>query len=301
MVKNIFNKKICGFSMLEASITMLIVGIFVALCANAYTKRHITYQESDGHGRYECYRSGSGIVQRYVENNSPRVISGSSCVFRPPRYAKYFLINVSGGGSSSSAGKFDSLFFTSFTEPITIEPGTSGGGTTTLYVDGRNIHQTLGGGGEVVVTNATADTVTSCTLSEELFECGSTTSCSQSGSNIVVNYCFAEGTGNLYTVNIPLADVKKYRQSASGDTVVYKDLTSYTDRAYAPADAASMLRTCTGDDCLPVRYKMTLKFSMQTEQQSQMESYLTALDITDGIADAHPGAKGQGGAVLILW
>lgn len=64
MVKD---KQFSGFSLLEASVTMLIVAVFVALCSNAFTKRHITYQESDGHGRYECYRNSSGIVQRYVE------------------------------------------------------------------------------------------------------------------------------------------------------------------------------------------------------------------------------------------
>lgn len=298
MVRNILNKRISGFSMLEASVVMLIVGIFVALCANAYTKRHITYQESDGHGRYECYRNGGNIVQRYVENNSPREIAGTTCVFRPPRYAKYFLINVSGGGTAASAGKFDSLFFTSFADPITITPGAAGG-STTLKVNERTIHSTSGGGGEVVVTSATAETVNSCELSEETESCGSTTSCTQDGSNILVNYCFDDVT--LYTQTIPLADIKKYRQSSSGDTLIYKDLSSYTDRGYTAEDAAKLLKTCSGDSCLPVKYKMTLKFQMQNAQDSQMESYLSALGITDGIADAHPGAKGQGGAVLILW
>ena len=298
MVKNILDKKIAGFSMLEASVTMLVVGIFVALCANAYTKRHITYQESDGHGRYECYRNGGSVVQRYVENNSPRVIAGSTCVFRPPRYAKYFLINVSGGGTAASAGKFDSLFFTSFTDPITINPGAAGG-STTLTVNGRTIHSTSGGGGEVVVTSATAETVTSCELSEETESCGSTTSCSQNGSNIVVNYCFDDVS--LYTKTFALADIKKYRQSSSGDTLIYRDLSSYTDRGYTAEDAANMLKACSGDNCLPVKYKMTLKFQMQNRQESQMESYLSALDITDGIASANPGAKGKPGAVLILW
>lgn len=285
--------------MLEASVTMLIVGIFVALCANAYTKRHITYRDSDGHGRYECYRNSSGaIVQRYVENNSARDVSGSTCVFRPPRYAKYFLINVSGGGTAASAGKFDSLFFTNFTDPITITPGVVGG-SSSLTSNGKVIHTTSGGGGEIVVTSATADTVTSCTLSEELESCGSTTSCTQSGSDIVVNYCF--DSVSMYTATLPLEDIKKYRQSASGDTLVYKDLSSYTDRGYTAEDAANMVKSCSGDNCFPIRYTMTLKFQMQNKQESQMESYLSALDITDGIATVNPGAKSKAGAVLILW
>ena len=90
-----------GFSLFEACVVMLIVGIFVALCANAYSKRHITYQESDGHGRYECYKNAAGtLMQRYVENNNPRNVTGTTCVFRPPRYAKYLLLNAIGGGSA---------------------------------------------------------------------------------------------------------------------------------------------------------------------------------------------------------
>ena len=90
--KNKKNIYLSGFSLFEACVVMLIVAVFIAMCANAYTKRHVTYQESDGHGRYECYYKGGQLVQRYVENNSARSnVGGTTCVFRPPRYAKYLL------------------------------------------------------------------------------------------------------------------------------------------------------------------------------------------------------------------
>lgn len=302
MVKDFMqNKKIAGFSLLEASVTMLIVGIFTALCANAYTKRHITYQESDGHGRYECYYSGGVIAQRYVENGSARNVQGSTCVFRPPRYAKYFLINVSGGGTAAAAGKFDSIFYTSLGAPLTISPG-GVGGSSTLKMGDKTIHSTSGGGGEVVVTSSTAETVASCTLTPTPgYDCGSTPSCAQSGTNIKVNYCTAAGAGNFTSKEIPLADVKAYRYTYSGDTLTYKDLTAYTNYGYTDEAAAQALRTCTGTGCLEVAYTMTVKFVMQNEQQSQMVNYLSALGIEDGIADVNPGGLSSPGAVLILW
>ena len=297
---NFLNKKLAGFSMLEASITMLIVGIFIAMCANAYTKRHVTYQESDGHGRFECYRNGTSTVARYVENNSPRDVqtSNNSCVFRPPRYAKYFLIAVTGGGTSSNAGKFDTLFYTSIDEPITILPGTSGN-PTSIKLGNKTIHTSAGGAGSFVVTSSAAESVASCTLTDEKYVCGTTTSCYKSGSNINVVYCFDESTSQ--TVQIPIADVKANRYSYSGDTITYKDLSSYTDRGFAPSEAVTLLQSCSGEGCLEVKYIMNVKFNMQNEQESQMENYLKALDIQDGIATASPGAKGKGGGALVLW
>lgn len=296
------NKKMAGFSLLEASITMLIVGIFTALCANAYTKRHVTYQESDGHGRYECYRVGNTITQRYVENNSPRVVNNPTCVFRPPRYAKYFLFAVSGGGTSSAAGKFDTLFYTSLTDPITITPGTAGGGNTTLMMKGATIHTTRGGGGQVVVTSSTAETIDACTITPTAgYDCGNTPSCSQSGTDVIVKYCAGSDAASFTTTTLKLDDVKANRFSYSGDTVTYRDLSSYTNRGYLASDAAQHMRTCTEESCLPVAYSMDLKFRMQNEQQSQMENYLIALGIKDGIAAQRPGALSRAGAVLILW
>ena len=302
MVNDLMNKKIAGFSLLEASITMLIVGVFTALCANAYTKRHVTYQESDGHGRYECYRVGNTVTQRYVENNSPRVIKGSTCVFRPPRYAKYFLFAVTGGGTSSAAGKFDTLFYTSLTDPITIEPGTANGGSTYIKMKGVTIHSTRGGGGQVVVTSATAETVNTCTVTPTAgYDCGNTPSCTQSGSDIIVKYCASDQASGFTTTTLALDDIRANRFSYSGDTITYRDLSAYTNRGYTAADAAALLRTCTEESCLPVAYSMDLKFNMTNEQQSQMENYLLALDIKDGIAEQKPGALNKAGAVLILW
>ena len=295
---NFLNKMLAGFSMLEASITMLIVGIFVAMCANAYTKRHVTYQESDGHGRYECYKNGSTTVQRYVENNRPRDVAGSTCVFSPPRYAKYFLIAVTGGGTSSNAGKFDTLFYTSINEPITIIPG-GVGGSTTIKLGSKTIHTSAGGAGSFVVTSSAAESIASCTLTSELYSCGTTTSCYKSGSNINVVYCFDDSTSQ--TVQIPIADVKANRYSYSGDTITYKDLSSYTDRGFTASEAVTMLQSCSGEGCLEVKYIMNVKFNMQNEQESQKENYQKALDIQDGIATASPGAKGKGGGALVLW
>ena len=77
-----------GFSLLEACVVMLMAAIFIAMSASAFSKRNLTHIESDGHGRYECYRNAGGAIQqRYVENNSVRNVSGASCTFRPPRYA----------------------------------------------------------------------------------------------------------------------------------------------------------------------------------------------------------------------
>lgn len=307
MVKSMVNNRVKAFSLMEAAVCMLIVGVFTAMCANAFTKRHVTYQEADGHGRYECYINGGVLAQRYVENNSPRSITSNSCVFRPPRYAKYFLINAIGGGSASGAGTFESLFYSSFSDPITITPGAAGGGDTVLTVDGSELRRVPGGGGQIVVTESSATTVTDCTIQQlpvdgVEYTCGSSLSCSQSGTNIIVNYCHSNGTGGMESTTLPLEYVRTNRMGTlPGGKITYKDLSGYTERGFSAADAVSQIRTCTGADCYPVKYQMTLTFETTQNQDSQMEAYLDALDVHDGIASVNPGALNKAGGVVILW
>lgn len=294
MVKD---KQFSGFSLLEASVTMLIVAVFVALCSNAFTKRHITYQESDGHGRYECYRNSSGIVQRYVENNSPRNVAGTTCVFRPPRYAKYLLINASGGGSASGAGTFISTFYTSIDAPLTITPGAAGGATT-ISKGGTTIVSAAGGGGEMVEISTAASNVKSCTFQSTLFNgCGTTANCTQAGSNLSVTFCRSNDAGDSKNLQIPIADVKKYKQSYSGSSLVYADISDYVGHNIAAEDAVKMATSGTFNSYFTVN----VEFETTNSTESQMENYLSALGIEDGIAAARPGAPGQPGGVVILW
>lgn len=298
MVKNI-NKEITnkkpGFSLFEACVTMLIVGIFTALCANTFSKRHVTYQESDGHGRYECYRNAAGnIAQRYVENNSPRDVAGTTCIFRPPRYAKYLLINMSGGGSGSAAGEFKSLFYSSIDAPLTITPGGSGQ-ETSIFMNATKLYTVAGGTGELVATDSAADTVQSCTFTYNLHTCGSTPICSQDGSDLSISYC--RSAMDFVTLKLPISYIKDYRSSYSGDTIVYRDISEYVAYGMPPEDAVKMLGT--GD--MPTYFTLNVKFNVTKSQSSQMEWYLDGLGINDGIATVNPGALNSPGGVVILW
>ncbi len=291
------NKKLSGFSLFEACVTMLIVAVFVALCSSAFTKRHITYQESDGHGRYECYRNGSGIVQRYVENNSPRNVPGTTCIFRPPRYAKYLLINVSGGGSGSGAGEFKSMFYTSIDQPLTISPGAASG-TSTVKKGSKTVASASGGAGQLVATSTAANNVKNCTFKSRLYDgCGTSPNCAQAGTNLSVTFCRSNTAGDSQTLSIPIADIKAYRQSYSGATLEYADISNYVGHNIEPKDAVKLIPSGTFDSY----FTLNVEFQTQQSQQSQMENYLTALGITDGIATARPGAVNHPGGVLILW
>ena len=293
------NKKLSGFSLLEACVTMLIVAVFVALCSSAFTKRHITYQESDGHGRYECYKVGDKNVQRYVENNSPRNVVGDTCVFRPPRYAKYLLINASGGGSASGAGTFISMFYTSLDAPLTITLGAVGG-TTTISKNGTTIVSASGGGGEMVATSSAATTVKECKFQSTLFTgCGTTANCTQSGSDLSVTFCRSNDPGDSQNLQIPIADVKTYKQSWSGSKLVYSDISDYIGHNIDAKDAVTMVRSGTFNSYFTVE----VEFNTTNSTQSQMENYISALGLptAEGIGSTKPGAVGQPGAVLILW
>ncbi len=283
-----------GFSLFEACVVMLIVGIFVALCANAYSKRHVTYQESDGHGRYECYKNAAGtLMQRYVENNNPRNVTGNTCVFRPPRYAKYLLLNAIGGGSAGDAGEFKSVFYSSLDKPITVEPGNVNG-QTTIKIDGSVILLADAGRGNMNAASVGADIVSQCRFTYNKYNCG-TPRCEQDGLNLSIAFCNDSG---FVTNKIPITDIKKYRTSYSGNKLVYRDLSDFTGHGIAPQDALALLDIAGSYDSF---YTIEVTFDTTLSSVSQMESYLDSLGIEDGIAAVQPGRAGKPGGVVIIW
>ena len=308
--KNKKNIYLSGFSLFEACVVMLIVAVFIAMCANAYTKRHVTYQESDGHGRYECYYKGGQLVQRYVENNSARSnVGGTTCVFRPPRYAKYLLINAIGGGSGTAAGEFVSLFYNAIDQPLTIDPGNANESTVIKDAAGNSIYEAKAGTGEMSVTNSAADRVGNCTVGNGIdtdgnplnFNCsGSTPICAQDGTNLVVYYCKANQS--FQRIDIPIAEVKANRRSYSGNTINYEDLQDYINVGHMDAaDALAMIRN--GQRPYNSYFTLTVEFDMSTSKESQMGEYLNLLVIEgeDTIQEIGPGEPGKPGGVVILW
>lgn len=307
--KNKTNIYLSGFSLFEACVVMLIVAVFIAMCANAYTKRHVTYQESDGHGRYECYRNGGILVQRYVENNSARNVGGTTCVFRPPRYAKYLLINAIGGGSGTAAGEFVSLFYNAIDQPLTIDPGNANASTVIKDAAGNSIYEAKAGTGEMSVTNSAADRVGNCTVGAGIdtdgnslnFNCsGSTPICAQDGTNLVVYYCKANQS--FQRIDIPIAEVKANRRSYSGNTINYEDLQDYINVGHMDAaDALAMIRN--GQRPYNSYFTLTVEFDMTQSTVSQMGEYLNLLGIEgeDTIQEIGPGEPGKPGGVVILW
>lgn len=292
MVKNI---KKNGFSLLEACVVMAMVAIFVSMTATSYSKRHNTYTEADGHGRYECYRNAGGAIQqRYVEGNSARAVTGTTCVFRAPRYAKYILVNISGGGSAAAAGDFRSVFYSSIDSPMTINPGVTGGAST-ISINNETILSVSGGSGDLVVTSSAANKVSSCTFANTKYTCGSTPSCAQSGTNLIVNYC--NSSSNFTSRTIPISQIKTYRKSWSGSRIVYRDLSGYEDQGIPLDEAINMI----DQNTFETFYTLNVDFELTSSSVSLMQNYLKALNITDGIAASNPGALGSPGGVVIVW
>lgn len=292
MVKN--NQK-SGFSLFEACVVMLIVGIFVALCANAYSKKHVTYQESDGHGRYECYRNSAGtLMQYYVENNNRRSVTGNSCVFRPPRYAKYLFLNAVGGGSSTAPGEFKTVFYSSLDKPLTVEPG-GVNGSTSIKLDGTVILSAAAGQGSLNATSSEATEVRSCTFDYKNTDCDGTPTCQQKGSDLKISFCNESG----YVTNIlSLEYIKQYKSSYSGNTLIYKDLSDFTGHGITPESALTQVgNTGTYNSFYTIR----VTFNTDPLEKSEMVRYLEQMGIEGGIASANPGGKGKPGGVVIMW
>ena len=107
---------------------------------------------------------------------------------------------------------------------MTITPGAAGGATT-ISKGGTTIVSAAGGGGEMVAISTAASNVKSCTFQSTLFNgCGTTANCTQAGSNLSVTFCRSNDAGDSKNLQIPIADVKKYKQSYSGSSLVYADI-----------------------------------------------------------------------------
>ncbi len=283
-----------GFSLFEACVVMLIVGIFVALCANAYSKKHVTYQEAEGHGRYECYKNSAGtLMQRYVENNNSRNVAGTTCIFRPPRYAKYLLLNAIGGGSASDAGEFKSVFYSSMDKPITVEPGNVNG-QTTIKVDGGVILSADAGRSDMNATSVGADIISDCRFTYNKYSCG-TPICEQDGLDLSIAFC---NKSDFVTNKIPITDIKKYRTSYSGNKLIYRDLSDFTGHGILAENALSLLDVTGSYESF---YTIEVTFDTTLSDVSQMEKYLESLSIVDGIASVQPGRANKPGGVVIIW
>lgn len=200
----ICNKKNSGFSLLEAVVVMLIVSIFIAAVANVIPKKAKKKVASEAHGRFECYyKNGVLYQQTFTEHTTtgPKAVSGTSCVFQTPYYAKYVIIDAVGAGGAGSStvtgreGKFVSVFYTTVSKSYKITPGvgTSGDGKPTIIEAGHDKVIARGGAYPKSLKTTEASDIISCVVPEysksSLYDCKTSPECSVEGDKIKVSFC----------------------------------------------------------------------------------------------------------------
>ncbi len=259
-----------GFSLFETFVVMAVVGIFIALMANTVAHRPKAKLASEAHGRFECYYDESGNLwqQMFTEGSSQGAKlakdnggTTTSCVFQPPYYAKYMIIDAVGGGaggdseSGGGEGQFVSAFYDYVATKYTITPGkggakaTSGSDTQVYDQDGNKLATASGGKTTSTLINTTIDDVKSCAITNwstvDEFWCNIPPSCQVINGKIQVSHCRSKGSyittdigyktfktdgtvemGNpRYVVN----DVYTKRKAGTSDTWVYHDISVFSD------------------------------------------------------------------------
>lgn len=135
---NIFlEKKLCGFSLSEMLISLMIVSVIAVASVPVLTKKH-NPKKSLVHGSWTCYRSAGSTLHTATMVNkgvTKTTTSSGSCTFEPPEDAKNFSVKLVGGGGGGAAG----------TRP-TPRIYTSSG-SITVDQDGEYALLVIGGGG----------------------------------------------------------------------------------------------------------------------------------------------------------
>lgn len=216
---------------MEACVVMLIISIFIAVTANVIPHKIKPKNQSDAHGRYECYYIGNSLYERVcLKGNCKAPHTVDACRFTPPKYIKFLIINAVGGSAANggSAGQFVSTFYSSSNSNYEVSPGTFGaeagskGNDSSVYIcnnqecSSKSIVLTAKGGeytsGINGYQNTTTDNIRSCKIEvgpkissnnalSKGYTCSKGPACEVESGRIKVSYC---RTNELYkTVYLP--------------------------------------------------------------------------------------------------
>lgn len=336
MLSKFKTKNRFGFSLFEVCVTMAIVAVFVAACANVFTQKHKKRVTLPVHGRFECYYNDEGkqIQAQYNEGlkvEEKELPQGSNCHFTPPRTASYLIINaVAGGGYGSpvyggTAGQFKNLFLSNIdVEKLEIYLGkaasnpSSQGNATMIFgkkpqESGYLILSLKGGSTN---SDSNLNFKDSCVIAYSNFSCRISPACSISGSNVDVAYC---GVDDPDGTNL---NAEKHK-TVSKDEIMQK----YNNTSIADLTKGSLVYTYSEDkpvvedgvtynrhtDYFTIALEIDGNYT-PNEDVSEFGGYVNSLglnldSVTGGIGHlAVPagnggakGARGGDGAVLITW
>lgn len=211
MVKHM-NKFKKGFSLFEACVVMSIVAIFVAVIANVIPHKVKSKVASEAHGRFECYYDNGVLYQQMFTEKSTTGRqkaadnggTATSCMFIPPSYAKYMIIDAVGGGAGGGTenggneGEFKSAFFASVHAKYEATPGAGGakgenGEATIVKGDGNEIVKAKGGATVSDMDNTTVNDIKNCFITEyataDEYNCQTYPVCAVVDGKIEVSFC----------------------------------------------------------------------------------------------------------------
>src|SRR5574344_1145606 len=90
-----------AFSLIEVSIFLIITALMLAALAPLISKRYKLMKSMATHGVYTCFYNGSQLVQQtYKDGKLKKSENVSSCTFKPPKKALYFVVDIIGAGGA---------------------------------------------------------------------------------------------------------------------------------------------------------------------------------------------------------
>ena len=203
-----------AYSIIEVTLVLLIVTIFIALSSNIFASKVKSKTNAEIHGRFECYYKNGKLMQRkFIEgvDMGEEAVEGNHCEFIPNQFVRYIVINIVGGGAAPNkslnkgggAGVYKSLFYPSplykyYLYPAKASNANNGEDSYVMAISSndaveKEVVRATGGSNGKDLGSSSIEDVKSCIVSKsapwEEYQCGTSAKCEIKDGNIIVSYC----------------------------------------------------------------------------------------------------------------
>ena len=238
-----------AFSFVELILVLIILFVILASFMPMITRRHLNPPTKANHGTYACYRGADGGLRQTLIKGTKTIendIPVTECTFDPPKKARYFYVQIIGGGGagqqiSENGVKPESNSSYRIKGRSNTRSGYVVEGCTNIYEAGSGYYyaNVTGGCGWASGDNHSAYPINSFSSLEEFKELVKNYKVAVYGTGYKGRYC-TQSTGNTSSNAYKIAGVYcsdgRIFDTTTCEAKVFDDGESFPDDVYSYTD-----------------------------------------------------------------